>query len=131
MADEPITEAEVDTVLDRLATSSRVEGDEIVVFVDRDSVRPALEAFLAQGARDGDERQRGHPDVPMVAVGTRSRRRRSSWPSSMRCRLGCARRCARACSIDPPGAFAVHLRRGMTVDAAVAYIRDFDQKHAA
>ena len=40
------SEAEIDLVLDRLATASTRDGDDIVVFVDRASVRLALEAFL-------------------------------------------------------------------------------------
>ncbi len=41
------TEAEIDAVVARLATTAVTEGDEIVVFVDRASVGPALEHFLA------------------------------------------------------------------------------------
>ena len=49
------SEAEIDLVLDRLATASTRNGDDIVVFVDRASVGPALEAFLA-GRRADPER---------------------------------------------------------------------------
>ena len=55
MSRRPPSEAEIDLVLDRLATASTVEGGDVVVFVDCASVGPALEAFLAFSAGETEE----------------------------------------------------------------------------